>query len=64
MTPGENRCFNYGHVRKNPPVRFCPNCGEVVNDKIPIKQCSKESHTRRRMDLGIFCVDCGQPLTS
>ncbi len=58
----ESRCLNSNHGRANPQVRCCPNCGETVNEMIPVKKCSDESHGRRRMDMGRFCPDCGQRL--
>ena len=47
MRPRE-RCPNDNHGRAVVTVRFCPNCGEVVNGKIPIGTCSEEQHAKRR----------------
>ena len=55
-------CPNFNHRESNPPVRFCPNCGKVVNERIPLKQCSEQSHARARMDRNKYCVDCGEQL--
>ena len=55
-------CRNFNHQETNPPVRFCPSCGKVVNVRIPAKQCSEQSHSRARMDRKKFCVDCGEQL--
>lgn len=38
-------CPNFNHRETNPPVRVCPNCGKVVNERIPAKQCSEQSHS-------------------
>jgi len=58
MTP----CPNFNHRETDPVVRFCLNCGKVVNERIPAKQCSEQSHARARMDRKKFCVDCGKQL--
>ena len=55
-------CPNFNHRETNPPVRCCPNCGKVVNEKIRAKQCSEQSRARARMDGSKFCVDCGERL--
>jgi len=59
---GRESCPNFNHRNTNPPVRFCPNCGKVVNENIAIKQCNEQAHARRRMDLSKFCADCGEQL--
>jgi hypothetical protein len=56
------RCLNYNHGRPNAPVRYCPMCGEVVNQNIVEKMCSKESHTEKRRGSDAYCVDCGEQL--
>jgi len=62
MIANESRCLNSNHQRANPEIRYCPNCGEVVNEKIPAKKCREQVHTRRRLDVGTYCVDCGEQL--
>ncbi len=57
-----NPCPNLNHRTSNASVRCCPNCGKVVNDTIPIKQCSGQLHAQRRMNRSKFCVDCGEQL--
>ena len=57
-----DRCQNYNHGRSNPPVGFCPMCGEVVNSNIPKKICSEEKHGESRRKRNKFCVDCGEQL--
>jgi len=55
-------CPNLNHRRTYSPFRFCLDCGKIVNKKIPIKQCTEESHARRRMDMDKFCVYCGEQM--
>ncbi len=55
-------CPNLNHRTTNASVRCCPNCGAVVNDKFPIKQCSEQVHATRRRQQSKFCVDCGEQL--
>jgi hypothetical protein len=56
------RCPNDNHGRAIVTVRFCPNCGEIVNGKIPARRCSEEEHAIRRRARGTYCADCGQGL--
>ncbi len=56
------RCANNNHSRMNVPVKFCPDCGEVVGKNISVKTCGSDSHNRRRKDRNKFCVDCGKSL--
>ena len=56
------RCRNDNHGRANAPVRFCPTCGEVVNNNISAEECSEEKHARERRDGSMHCVDCGEQL--
>ena len=55
-------CPNLNHRRSNSPVRFCPKCGEVVNNAVAVKRCSEMTHAQRRQDRDQFCVDCGEQL--
>ena len=55
-------CPNMNHRNSNSPVRYCPTCGEVVNEKLPKKHCTEESHSRSRMVMNKFCVHCGEQL--
>jgi len=57
-----NFCSNRNHSRSNAPVRYCPQCGEVVNGNVPDKKCSEEEHATRRRERNKFCVDCGAQL--
>ena len=56
------RCPNDNHGRAVVTVRFCPNCGVVVNERILARECSLEKHARMRRVRNIYCVDCGQGL--
>jgi len=57
-----NRCPNRNHSRSNVPVRYCPNCGEVVNEQIAVKRCGEDKHARERRGRSRFCIDCGTQL--
>lgn len=56
------RCSNDNHGRAIVTVRFCPNCGAVVNERIRVPQCSEASHARMRRSQSAFCTDCGTHL--
>ena len=56
------RCWNDNHGRAIVTVRFCPNCGEIVNGKIPARTCSEENHAKRRRSRDSYCLDCGERL--
>ncbi len=58
----KERCPNYNHGRLNVPVRFCPMCGEVVNEKISMAKCSEEQHAKSRRKQYEYCMDCGKQL--
>ena len=62
MVTRNDRCLNYNHGRPNPPVRYCPMCGEEVNSKIPQELCSKEKHAKSRRERTAYCMDCGEQL--
>jgi hypothetical protein len=55
-------CPNDNHGRSVVTVRFCPNCGVVVNKSILARGCSPERHARMRRVRNTYCVDCGQGL--
>ena len=55
-------CPNDNHGRAVITIRFCPNCGVVVNESIRAKACTVAEHARRRRVRNIYCVDCGQGL--
>ncbi|MGZ3721706.1 MAG: hypothetical protein ACXVA9_02170 [Bdellovibrionales bacterium] len=54
----EDRCRNMNHGRSNAPVRFCPNCGEKINQKLTAK-CNSQIHATLRKDRYTYCSDCG-----
>jgi hypothetical protein len=56
------RCPNFNHGRANAPVRFCPNCGEIVNEQIRAKKCGEAKHAESRRNMNRFCIDCGTRL--
>jgi hypothetical protein len=58
----KGNCTNRNHRRSNPPVRVCPNCGEVVNSSIAIKSCSDHDHGIKKRRGSAFCYDCGMRL--
>jgi len=55
-------CENLNHRRSDAPVRFCPQCGAVVNARIAARRCNEASHDRSRRNHNFFCVDCGEML--
>ncbi len=55
-------CSNLNHRRSDAPVRFCPQCGEVVSRGVAIKRCGEKEHARKRQSGEGFCVDCGERL--
>lgn len=60
----KGRCPNMNHGKTNPPIAYCPNCGEKFNSgKIGNKNCNDESHRSKRKDRNHFCFDCGKDLT-
>ena len=58
----QERCPNDNHGRAVVTVRCCPNCGKVLNEKIPAGRCSPERHASRRREQHSYCVDCGDRL--
>lgn len=56
------RCPNMNHGRMNAPIRFCPTCGVVVNNKASLGRCDDSKHDKRRKDRNCFCGDCGKKL--
>ena len=56
------RCANDNHGRAVVTVRFCPNCGVVVNGGIRPGRCLAESHARMRRSQSTYCIDCGERL--
>jgi hypothetical protein len=56
------RCTNDNHGRALVTVRFCSNCGVVVNGSILARGCPAEEHARKRRARSTYCVDCGEQL--
>jgi hypothetical protein len=54
------RCANDNHGRAVVTVRFCPNCGEIVNPSILPRGCSEQTHARMRRERSFYCMDCGE----
>jgi rRNA maturation protein Nop10 len=50
------------HRRPTAPVAHCPQCGGVVNSKIPPQRCSDAKHAASRRQQTAYCVDCGTQL--
>jgi rRNA maturation protein Nop10 len=55
-------CDNMNHRRPDAPVSHCPQCGGVVNARIPAQACSTQKHDAARRRQSVFCVDCGTQL--
>ena len=55
-------CPNMNHRRRDSPVGFCPECGEVVNPGIAPKNCGQASHAKQRKGRNHYCVNCGEQL--
>ncbi len=58
----KDKCLNFNHGRLNVPVRYCPMCGKIVNEKIPSERCSEEEHAKSRRNRNRYCLDCGKQL--
>ena len=52
-------CPNLNHGRSPAPVRYCPDCGQVVNPDLMRKRCTPEDHATERRNRRKFCSDCG-----
>jgi hypothetical protein len=55
-------CSNLNHRRTDAPVSHCPECGNVVNERIPARHCNDTDHAAARRDRATFCVNCGTQL--
>jgi hypothetical protein len=56
------RCANDNHGRAVVTVRFCCQCGTVVNKTIRPGLCQQEKHARMRRSQNLYCMDCGERL--
>jgi hypothetical protein len=61
MAQGSN-CPNFNHRRGSVSVRFCPDCGKVVNPGILTKKCSEAIHAKSRHGRSKYCAECGELL--
>ena len=61
MKPG-NHCSNLNHRRADSPIRFCVECGEVVNARIAARTCTPEQHAKAPRERHKYCKDCGEAL--
>jgi hypothetical protein len=52
-------CQNLNHRRSDAPVRYCPQCGKMVNSAHPVAACPEDRHTAARRQQSTFCVHCG-----
>jgi hypothetical protein len=57
------RCTNMNHGRTNAPVKYCPSCGDTVNQAANTR-CDAAKHADQRKSRNAFCVDCGKSLSS
>lgn len=55
-------CPNLNHGRSHPQVRYCPECGELLDASVRARPCSSLKHARERMNRNRFCMDCGEQL--
>ena len=52
-----NKCTNLNHRNVNAPVGFCPVCGEVVNENVPIRACNEGEHAKNDVkEISIVCI--------
>jgi RNase P subunit RPR2 len=55
-------CGNDNHGRAVVTVRCCPNCGGIVNTRIPVRKCPEREHAQARHARSTFCMNCGEQL--
>jgi uncharacterized protein with PIN domain len=60
-TQKRNTCKNMNHGKLNPPVKFCPTCGDKFKSTSSEK-CDEEKHKALRKDRNFFCHYCGKNL--
>ncbi|QDK44216.1 hypothetical protein DOM22_03125 [Bdellovibrio sp. ZAP7] len=61
MSQVKKNCRNMNHGKSNPPVSYCPNCGEKFKAGA-IRSCDRSKHLERRKQGSLFCCDCGKDL--
>ena len=64
MSRPATMCSNLNHRRSDAPVRHCPTCGETVNAKVTTARCPTVRHDTQRRGGSLFCVDCGERLST
>jgi hypothetical protein len=52
-------CPNLNHRRGDAPVRYCPQCGVMVNSDHRIAACTEDRHAAARRQQSTFCAHCG-----
>jgi acetone carboxylase gamma subunit len=57
----KKHCANMNHGKMNPPIKFCPNCGELLNSGIRVS-CDDAKHKHFMKSRNFFCCDCGKKL--
>ena len=56
-------CRNYNHGKQNPPVAFCPSCGDKFSSHVKAqKTCDAHTHAFDRKNRSLFCSNCGKDL--
>jgi hypothetical protein len=55
-------CSNLNHRRADAPVRNCPQCGGVVNDRVRMSSCTDAEHMAARRSHAAYCINCGTQL--
>lgn len=58
----KRRCPSLNHHHAHPTVRFCPECGVMVNGGIAPCACSAEKHATEKWNRNRFCSACGAQL--
>jgi NADH pyrophosphatase NudC (nudix superfamily) len=62
MAPTRNVCDNVNHTRREAPVRYCPQCGGVVNAQEEGSACEEAKHAAARRRHTRYCSACGAEL--
>jgi hypothetical protein len=52
-------CPNLNHRRTTITIRYCPDCGDLLNAHIAVSPCREEHHAQQRRRRSVYCVDCG-----
>jgi len=56
-------CPNMNHGRGSISIRYCPDCGELLNAAAR-SSCNEELHAARRKNRNLFCHDCGKKIST